>query len=166
MALLCAGWEKDYYGPAAIEPIVCTGRIVSHERLADGRYNLLLQGETRARVISEQRDRPYRLAELAPLQLTNHLEIDLATERQKLVGLFAAGPWRRSSAGRQFRNILQGSLPTADVADLMAFTLISDVPLKQSLLAECDVRERVRRTISAVVGLPVVQDETGDVSMN
>src|SRR5258706_14355947 len=62
MALLRPGWEKDYYGRAAIEPVVCVGTILSHERLADGRYNFLLQGHTRARGVEEVGDEPYRLA--------------------------------------------------------------------------------------------------------
>src|SRR5450432_1929344 len=47
MALLRPGWEKNYYCRPAIEPIVCVGTIVSHERLADGKYNFLLQGKMR-----------------------------------------------------------------------------------------------------------------------
>src|SRR3954447_13086589 len=49
MALLRPGWERDYYGRAEIEPVVCVGEILSHERLADGKYNFLLQGQTRAK---------------------------------------------------------------------------------------------------------------------
>ena len=52
MALLRPGWEKNYYGRPAIEPVVCVGTILSHERLADGRYNFLLQGHTRAQVVA------------------------------------------------------------------------------------------------------------------
>src|SRR3954447_23386098 len=43
-ALLRPGWEKNYYGRGVIEPVVCLGAILSHERLPDGRYNFLLQG--------------------------------------------------------------------------------------------------------------------------
>src|SRR5687768_15383367 len=53
MALLKPGWEKSYYGRPAIEPVVCVGRILSHEKLADGKYNFLLQGVQRARIIRE-----------------------------------------------------------------------------------------------------------------
>src|SRR5215210_2043649 len=63
MALLKPGWEKNYYHRPAIEPIVCVGTILSHERLADGTYNFLLQGHTRARFVREFGDKPYRLAE-------------------------------------------------------------------------------------------------------
>src|SRR5437762_11771699 len=44
VALLKPGWEKTYYGRPEIEPVVCVGQILSHEKLADGKYNLLLQG--------------------------------------------------------------------------------------------------------------------------
>src|SRR5690242_3990511 len=50
MALLRPGWEKNYYGRAAIEPVVCVGTILSHEKLPDGKYNFLLQGQRRARI--------------------------------------------------------------------------------------------------------------------
>src|SRR5204862_2647939 len=43
MALLKTGWERDYYSTPAIEPVVCVGHILTHEQLADGKYNLLLQ---------------------------------------------------------------------------------------------------------------------------
>src|SRR5438552_2023140 len=45
MALLRPGWERSYYGRPQIEPVVCVGKILSHEKLPDGKYNFLLQGE-------------------------------------------------------------------------------------------------------------------------
>src|SRR5262245_9885597 len=77
MALLRPGWEKDYYQKPAIEPVVCIGKIVSHERLADGKYNFLLQGHTRATIVREVGDEPYRQAILQPLEEQHVMEIDL-----------------------------------------------------------------------------------------
>src|SRR5436305_10266267 len=37
MALLRTGWEKNYYGKAAIERVVCLGQILTHEQLDDGK---------------------------------------------------------------------------------------------------------------------------------
>ena len=51
---------------------------------------------------------------------------------------------------RQFLQMLSSPLPTAAIADLIAFHLLEDVPLKQSLLAEPDVRKRVVETASAL----------------
>src|SRR4051794_8696910 len=56
MALLRQGWEKSYYGRAEVEPVVCVGTILSHEKLPDGKYNFLLQGHARARVVKELTD--------------------------------------------------------------------------------------------------------------
>src|SRR4029450_2778405 len=47
MALLRPGWKKSYSPRPATEPVVCVGRILSHEKLADGKYNFLLQGSAR-----------------------------------------------------------------------------------------------------------------------
>src|SRR5262249_18430669 len=42
MALLKPGWEKHYYACPAIHDTACVGRIIAHERLDDGKYNLFL----------------------------------------------------------------------------------------------------------------------------
>src|SRR5437867_6776548 len=79
MALLKPGWEKNYYGLPEIEPVVCVGTILSHERLPDGKYNFLLQGQMRARISREIKRQPgaYRIAELVPIEETKVMEIDL-----------------------------------------------------------------------------------------
>src|SRR5436189_3804570 len=69
MALLKSGWEKHYYGRPEIEPVVCVGRIISHEKLADGKYNFLLEGLLRARIVRELGiAMPYRIAELRRIE--------------------------------------------------------------------------------------------------
>jgi hypothetical protein len=158
MALLKPGWEKSYYGRPAIEPVLCVGRILSHEKLPDGKYNFLLQGVQRAKIIRENgsagtgaaNDAPYRTAQLQPLEETPALEIDLEDERRRMHELFMNTPLGGIGAGRQFRQIVKAPLPTPVVADLAAFTFLEDVPLKQSLLADVDVRHRVGRTVAAL----------------
>src|SRR5687768_3020524 len=93
MALLRTGWQKDYYARPEIEPVVCVGTILSHERLPDGRYNFLLQGHTRARVVEEMGDEPYRQARLEPLTETDSSETDLSDARQRLTELFDQGSY-------------------------------------------------------------------------
>lgn len=150
MALLEPGWEKNYYHRPAIEPVVCVGTILSHERLADGKYNFLLQGHTRARIVDEVGGRAYRVARLEPIAETNGLEVDLEDERRRLGRLFRASGLGETPVGRQFRQLLSGDARTPDIADLLAFNYLDDVWLKQSLLEEPDVRRRVRRLIEAV----------------
>jgi uncharacterized protein len=155
MALLRAGWEKFYYGRAEIEPAVCVGQILSHEKLDDGKYNFLLQGVLRARVVREERDPelPYRVAQLEPIEESEVLEIDLVDQRQRMMSLFDNEVFSQLPAVRQYRQLLNSPLSTAAVADLLAFNLIDDVGVKQSLLAEGDVQQRVRRIVSMVEDL-------------
>src|SRR5947209_9701611 len=51
MALLRPGWDKEDQQSLALYPVVCLGRIFKEERLNDGRYNLLLHGLSRARLV-------------------------------------------------------------------------------------------------------------------
>src|SRR5258708_33874675 len=116
MALLKPGWEKDYYQAPAIEPVVCVGEILSWEQLPDGKYNFLLQGRTRARVLSESRWKGYRVAELSALAESPTMEIDLEHERSRLIELFSAVPFGAMPIARQFRGLLDGPIPTEAIA--------------------------------------------------
>jgi Lon protease-like protein len=158
MALLKPGWEKDYYSTPQIEPIVCVGRIIASERLVDGKYNLLLQGEMRASIICEAATEPFRNAQVRPMCQTPVLEIDLDNQRQRLIEMFCAGPMASTMTGNQLRKMLTGTLSTSEIADLIAFNVLEDVSLKQSLLAESDVRRRVARLLAALEStLPALQ---------
>src|SRR3954471_13772532 len=65
MSVLAAGWEEDYDGRPEVLPHVCLGKVVTHQRLADGRYNIMLLGSRRARIIRELTpERSFRQAEI------------------------------------------------------------------------------------------------------
>lgn len=61
MVLLKPGYEAEYEGRPPIYPIGCSGLITHAERLADGRFNLVLQGLERFRVREEDDARVYRV---------------------------------------------------------------------------------------------------------
>jgi Lon protease-like protein len=150
MALLKSGWEKSYYSRPAIEPVVCVGTILTHEKLPDGKYNFLLQGTTRGRIVQEVGEESYRLARVRSLPELNRDEEALAAERERMLDVFTHGPLGHTAAGRQFARLIKSPLPTPDLADLIAFNFLDDVPLKQSLLAETDVCRRVARALEAL----------------
>ena len=50
VVLLRAGWEDDYYGNPPVHDVATLGRVVHHERLEDGRFNLVLRGTSRVRL--------------------------------------------------------------------------------------------------------------------
>lgn len=169
MALLKGGWEKDYYGRPAIEPVVCVGSILSHERLPDGCYNFLLQGHTRAVIRREVGAFPYRLAELEPMREIPCLEIDLDGARKILAELFAREAFATLPGGKQIRQMLSGPFPTAAVADVLAFHVLSDSDpaFRQSLLAEPSIKERVWRVVRAVQAMrPAWQNRPDNASFN
>jgi Lon protease-like protein len=64
MVLLRGEWRTRYYGRPEIYPVGCAGRMVSVEPLADGRYNILLQGVREFAVVRESEERSYRLSEV------------------------------------------------------------------------------------------------------
>ena len=76
-------------------------------------------------------------------------EIELLDHRERLITLFDGGSLLATGMGRQFRQLLASSISTADIADLIAFNFLNDLELKQSLLCDCDVLNRVSRTIEA-----------------
>jgi uncharacterized protein len=67
MTLLKPGFEAEYEGRPPIYRIGCAGLITHAEPLADGRFNIVLQGLERFRVLDEDESRPYRVARIEPL---------------------------------------------------------------------------------------------------
>lgn len=61
MAMMKPGWERSGDSPP-IFPVGGAGRIVEAEHLPDGRYNIVLEGEFRYRVVEESPPAPYRVA--------------------------------------------------------------------------------------------------------
>jgi Lon protease-like protein len=62
MILLQAGWERDYFGAPAVHEIGCVGKIEAHEKLPEGRFNILLRGLSRFKIADFVQEDPYRIA--------------------------------------------------------------------------------------------------------
>ena len=94
MVLLQPGYEEQYEGTPPVYEIGCAGLITHVERLSDGRFNLVLRGLERFRIVGE---RPastevlYRCAMIAPLSEPTVPERPdlLKAERQKLESMLA-----------------------------------------------------------------------------
>jgi uncharacterized protein len=67
MVLLRPGWEAGYEGRPPVYTIGCSGVITHMERLHDGRYNIVLRGLERFRILSEDHGRAYRRARVERL---------------------------------------------------------------------------------------------------
>src|SRR4029078_8759483 len=53
MVLLRPCWEHNYEGPPPVYNVGCSGVITHFERLEDGRYNIILRGVERFRILEE-----------------------------------------------------------------------------------------------------------------
>src|SRR6516225_2957725 len=63
VVLLRPGWEANYTGRPDVHPVACLGRIVVEQRLDDGRFNILLRGLSRIRIMEElETGKQYRAA--------------------------------------------------------------------------------------------------------
>lgn len=67
LALLKPGWEDDYYGTPALHAVACAGRIVSAQKLPDGRSYVTLCGLTRVRLLEEVPGLAFRRARVETL---------------------------------------------------------------------------------------------------
>ncbi len=85
MVLLKPGYEENYLGRPPIYPLGCSGMIVEDERLGDGRYNILLLGQSRFRVLEERGGEPYRLAAVEELPDSSGDESSLDGLRERLL---------------------------------------------------------------------------------
>jgi uncharacterized protein len=77
--LLKPGWESDYQGTPEVMTIGCVGKIERHSKLPDGKYNILLAGLYRFRILNEIRGKIYRQAEVELLKEINDQDLTTKT---------------------------------------------------------------------------------------
>jgi Lon protease-like protein len=148
LVLLKPGWEEEYHLRPPVHSVACLGRVTNEQILADGRYNLLLHGLARIRILEElPDDKLYRIAraELLREQAPSTAEEDAL--RQELAG--RAPAWFSAhGALEQVRQLLQSDLPLGTLSDIFSFILPLEMDFKQGLLEELDVARRARRLIA------------------
>ena len=156
MALLKPGWEKEYAGSPPIHPILGVGKIVEDSKLEDGRYNLILFGLTRVRVLEEAGTGPYRRARVEILRDREAEGHDADRKRRTLLALYT----------QLMKDLAQGAvpLPPEDVplgmlCDLVASLMSFGPAVKQGLLEELDVAARCNRLLERLEGLNTSRPE-------
>lgn len=140
MTLLRDGWENDYDGRPAVYPIGCSGVITHCEQLADGRYNIILRGVERFRIVEEDHARPYRRALAQPLaerDLAAQDRLLLRAHRARLEALLAPS---EVAAGLDPRTA--GAMSDEDLVHALAQYLDLAPIEKQALLEQPDVVAR------------------------
>lgn len=153
MALLKPGWEilPDDRVPPLYE-MVCLSRITAEERLPDGRYFLVLQGVSRARVRGERpSDKPYRIGELelCPDEGASLTEAEDQCLREDLLrGVQALHP--ELAVHPLLVQALDRDLPLGSFCDILAHSLQLPVGQSQRILDELNVVRRCRIVLQAM----------------
>jgi Lon protease-like protein len=153
IAMLEPGFEAHYEGKPAVRPVAGGGEVVNCERLASGRFNILLHGFARVRIERELPSdtlyrvvRAERLDDVAPRHDVTPLVARIRLACQDLL----------EALGRP-ADLLDDALapdqaPGA-IADRVAAAVIADGPVRQSLLEDLDVEHRVQCVADTVEGL-------------
>lgn len=144
MTLLRRGWQSDYEGRPPVYAVGCSGVITHWERLADGRFNIILRGIERFRIVSEDHARSYRRAAIEPLPETEPGAADrvlLRAHRARLEHLLSAG----TDGGLDPRTT--SAMTDDDLVHALAQYLDLDAIEKQALLEQPAVVERAHALV-------------------
>ena len=142
IVLLRLGWETDYYGAPPIHLCGTVGTIEQAVPLDDGRFNILVRGDARFRVLGEVSTTPYRTARVIVQPETQRPVDEQYAQREWLADL-----------SRQYLRYLpeQAAVPEIDTVALDALTnalimsLNLDVEEKQELLEIDDMIARAEQ---------------------
>jgi uncharacterized protein len=139
--------DEGVAGRPRMRPMVCAGVIAWHEELEGGRYNIIVQGTTRARIIEELPPRaPYREVHVS---LLPDEEASVPEDEQLRQAVFEL-------AARLPPLVAQGLLQAAAraaggaLADVVASSVVADVERRQELLCELGVCPRLRAVLAEV----------------
>jgi Lon protease-like protein len=145
MVLLRPGWEDDYEGRPAVYEIGCAGLITHAERLADGRYNIVLQGLEKFRIEREEQTLAYRLAHVSSLEesLSEADRDEMKGARRRLEALLVP---HASGRGAEASRI-PPSMSDADLVNALAQYLELEPVERQALLERQGLLERCKSLI-------------------
>lgn len=139
IVLLRPGWESEYFGAPPVFELGTLGTIEQAVPMEDGRFNIVVRGDVRFRILDEVSRVPYRTARVIA-------EPELVRDPSKS---YAQREWL-ADLSRQYLKYLpdQTAVPEIETVDLDALTnalimsLNLDIEEKQKLLETPDVISR------------------------
>jgi ATP-dependent Lon protease len=121
-----AQFENPFDLRPEIYPTVCIGKIITHSKTEDGRYNLLLVGARRARIVREiMTGKAYRSAEVELVEdSVRSSEEQIAQLRKRLIKSFLNFAKEKQGLGREtIKNMLVDSMPISLLVDLISYAV-------------------------------------------
>jgi len=157
MVLLRPGWEHDYEGRPPVFSVGCVGVITHVEHLDNGRYNIVLRGVERFRILSEDHSHVYRSAAIEVLaedRIDANDRAQLAGHRARLEGLLApaaetAGADPRATAKMNDEDLVNALAQYLDLEPLERQALLERNCLRsraESLVELLEMKMLVART--------------------
>ena len=145
------GYESAYDAKPPVHGIAGAGTIVRCDRLATGRFNILLKGEQRVRIDREvPTDTLYRVAIATPLSDAGAARASLPslahTIRERCLQIMEA----LGRGSGEMRESLEAVRSPAELGDQVASGIIPDAAVRRALLEELDVERRLERLTSAL----------------
>lgn len=145
LARLKSGHEELYETKhAPIYPAACLGRVTAEQRLADGRFYLILEGVVRVSIVSElENERAYRTAELKVHRDRHSFSKSFSPETQQTKLLTLCREHLGEEAARSgLMQILKSKIKLGTLCDILAYACPFETERKQALLEERNIERR------------------------
>jgi uncharacterized protein len=154
IALLRGGAEQGYSGLSSVHDIACLGKIESYEELKDGKYNIVVVGLHRVRILREVHHSPYRMVEVEMLEeaACDERAADIVERQNHLGGLFAKFTELATGVKQQALELMP-QLDFESLVNMVAMTLNLATDQKQALL---EIDETFRRCDALI---PILQQQ-------
>ena len=154
IALLRADTDAKLAKTYSVHEIACLGRIETYEELEDGKYNIVVVGMQRVRIIREIQHSPYRLAEVEKVEedLYNERSDEILFRQNHLGELFAKFTELATGISQNALELMP-QLDFESLVNMVAMTLNLAIDQKQALLEIGDVNQRCDALI------PVLQQQ-------
>ena len=144
------GYEAAYASKPAVHAVAGAGEIVSWERLATGRYNILLKGDCRVRIESERpSDTLYRIVTAERLDDVPPVR-DVVPVLDRIRGACGRLLKALDRPADLLATALADGQPPGAIADRIAAAVLPDAALRQELLETLAVTKRLDRLSGAL----------------
>jgi Lon protease-like protein len=133
LVMLRPGWESNYDGTPEVYPVGCAGFITHADRLPDGRFNIMLRGLQKFRILDERPARDgverYRIAHIESIkEVKSGVSAASKAARERLERLLAR------KLHKSDHDFIPKDVPDADLVHAIAQHL---EPLEKQALLEC-----------------------------
>ncbi len=146
----------------ALLPYACLGKIVTHQRQADGNYSVLLLGVKRVRIEQElSSPRAFRQAEVRLLEdfCLNENDADRAELQAALTQQLQECLPEAQAVPPEMAEMLSADIPLSVLTDLVSFAMPLEHATKCELLSENDIDRRAWILLEALGSLADNQPE-------